>query len=133
MRDISKIVVHCSATPKGEYFDAKDIKRWHLANGWRDIGYHYVILLDGTIQNGRDLKIQGAHVRGFNRGSIGVCYIGGKGGEDTRTNAQKNSLVYLIGTLKKTFKKATVLGHRDFPNVIKSCPCFNAKNEYKNL
>ena len=136
MRVINKIVVHCSATPKGKHFDIDDIRRWHLANGWRDVGYHYVILLDGTIEIGRPLEIQGAGVRGHNRDTVHVCYIGGgaKAGEykDTRTTQQKVSLVYLIGSLKRTFK-CQVVGHRDFPGVKKACPCFDAIPEYRNI
>ena len=134
MRKITDIVVHCADTPKGKYFDINDIYQWHVVErGWSDIGYHYVILLDGTIQLGRDIKTVGAHVKGFNSKSIGICYIGGKGNVDTRTTQQKVSLVYLVGSLKRMFKKAKVSGHRDFPNVKKYCPSFDAKHEYKNL
>ena len=102
-------------------------------NGWTDVGYHYIVLLDGTIQLGRDLKTIGSHVGGYNKSSIGICYIGGKHGLDTRTTQQKASLVFLIATLKRIFRKAKVSGHRDFPNVKKYCPSFDAKHEYKNL
>ena len=77
MRKITDIVVHASATPKGQYFDIHDIRKWHTdpkphGNGWRDVGYHYVVLLDGTIQIGRQLEVLGAHVKGYNRNSIGI-------------------------------------------------------------
>ena len=134
MRNIKYIVVHCADTPKGKKFDINDVRKWHIEEGgWSDIGYHYVILLDGTIQLGRDLKTPGAHVKGYNSNSIGICYIGGANGEDTRTNEQKASLVYLISTLRRMFKKSIVLGHRDFKNVNKDCPCFNVESEYKYL
>lgn len=134
MRQINHIVVHCADTPQNAYFDIEDIRHWHIdERGWSDVGYHYIILLDGTIQLGRDLKTVGAHVKGYNQNSIGVCYIGGKGGIDTRTTDQKVSLVYLIGMLKRMFKNSEVLGHRDFTGVQKYCPSFNAENEYKNL
>ena len=145
MRKITQIVVHASATPKGEHFDVEDIRAWHKAKGWSDIGYHFVILLNGTIQYGRDINTIGAHVLGHNTNSVGICYIGGKYGEDTRTILQQVSLVYLIGTLKRLYTKAEVLGHRDFspdldgdgtiePNEwMKLCPSFDAKNAYKNL
>ncbi len=133
MRKITDIVIHCADTTKGVYFDIKDIRKWHLARKFNDVGYHYVILLDGTIQLGRDIKTVGAHVKGFNSKSIGICYIGGKDGLDTRTTQQKASLVYLVATLKRIFRKAKVSGHRDFPNVTKKCPSFDAKHEYKNL
>lgn len=134
MRKINHIVIHCADTPKGKYFDINDIRKWHVTErGWSDVGYHYIILLDGTIQLGRDIKTIGAHVKGFNSKSIGICYIGGKGNADTRTTQQKASLVYLIATLKRIFRKAKVSGHRDFPNVTKKCPSFDAKHEYKNI
>ncbi len=134
MRKITDIVIHCADTPKNKYFDINDIRKWHVEErGWSDVGYHYVILLDGTIQLGRDIKTIGAHVKGFNSKSIGICYIGGKDNVDTRTTQQKVSLVYLVGSLKRMFKKAKVSGHRDFPNVTKYCPSFDAKHEYKNL
>ena len=133
-RNINYIAVHCADTPKDKYFDVNDIRKWHVEErGWSDVGYHFVILLDGTIQKGRDINTAGAHVKGFNKDSIGICYIGGGGGIDTRTTAQKVSLVYLIGTLKRQFKNAIVKGHRDFPNVSKKCPCFDAEKEYKYI
>ena len=130
MRDINKIIVHCADTPAGRDNNVNDIRRWHKARGWNDIGYHYVITLDGTIQERRKEDVIGAHTSGNNKDSIGICYIGGKEG-DTRTNEQKASLVYLIGYLKNKYKKATVYGHKDFSS--KLCPQFDAKNEYKSL
>lgn len=137
MRNITDIAIHASATPRGKYYDINDIREWHVrGNGWSDVGYHYVVLLDGTIQLGRPLERQGAGVKGYNRNSIHICYIGGgvKGKwEDTRTREQKVALIYLIGKLKRTFRGARVLGHRDYPNITKACPCFDAKNEYRNI
>ena len=130
MRDIKEIIVHCSDTPAGRDDDASDIRRWHKARGWSDIGYHYVVKLDGTIEPGREEKTIGANCKGHNSKSIGVCYIGGKDG-DTRTTEQKVSLVYLIGTLKNKYKEAIVYGHRDFST--KPCPQFDAKTEYSNI
>ena len=72
-----RIILHCSATKVDPFLDAKTIKRWHVdGNGWLDIGYHFVIKTDGTIEQGRSLEMQGAHTKGHND-SIGVCYIGG--------------------------------------------------------
>lgn len=146
MREINHIVVHCAGTPKGKHYDINDIRNWHInENGWSDVGYHYVILLDGTIELGRMLNVPGAHVKSNNKDSIGICYIGGRYGVDTRTPQQQESLNFLIGTLKRTFRKAEVLGHRDFSKDInndgditkeewlKDCPCFDAKEEYLNL
>ena len=133
MRKINQIVIHCADTPEGVYFDIKDIRKWHVQErGWSDVGYHYIILLDGTIQLGRDIKTVGAHVGGHNKSSIGICYIGGKHGLDTRSTQQKASLVYLVATLKRIFK-CEVLGHRDFSGVRKYCPSFDAITEYKNI
>ena len=101
--------------------------------GWSDVGYHYIILLDGQIQKGREDKIQGAHVGGHNSNSIGICYIGGGHGVDTRTTPQKASLVHLIATLRRLYPDSVVLGHRDFEGVKKKCPNFDAENEYKYL
>lgn len=137
MRKIDQIVIHCSVTPKGKFFDVDDIREWHVkGNGWTDVGYHYIVLLDGTIQLGRPIEVPGAHVSGYNHNSIGVCYIGGgsKGNwEDTRTVPQFSSLYYLLKTLKLIFKQAAIVGHRDFEGVKKLCPCFNAMEEYQDL
>ena len=104
MRRINKIIIHCAATVEGADFDWTDIDKWHKKRGWSGIGYHYVITLDGKIQSGRPLKKIGAHAKGFNRNSIGVCYIGGLDGErkpkDTRTDAQKKALIDLLSWLK---------------------------------
>lgn len=133
MRKISKIIVHCSATTAGVDFRAKDIDRWHKERGFRCIGYHYVVDLDGTIEIGRPESAMGAHCRGHNKGSIGVCYIGGINAAcepcDTRTDAQKEALRFLIGRLRERYPKARVYGHHDL-NHFKDCPCFDAMTEY---
>ncbi len=135
MRDIREIIVHCSATRKGMDFRSADIDRWHRERGWKCIGYHYVVDIDGKLETGRALTEQGAHCRGHNRNSIGICYIGGldEYGQpcDTRTAAQKTTLLHLIRRLKELFPQAKVYGHRDFAN--KACPCFNAKKEYEEI
>ena len=136
MRKIDKIIIHCSATPEFKNFDVKDIRDWHVnGNGWSDVGYHFIIKLDGTIQDGRPLQKIGAHVKGKNRSSIGICYIGGMNRdmtdwEDTRTEKQKESLLKLINDLKKRFPNTIVYGHKDFTNK-KLCPSFDAKKEYE--
>jgi N-acetylmuramoyl-L-alanine amidase len=136
MRKIDKIIVHCSGTSEFQDFDITDIKDWHVnGNGWSDVGYHFIIKLDGTIQDGRPIKKIGAHVKGKNRSSIGICYIGGMNRdmtdwEDTRTKKQKESLLKLINDLKERFPNTIVYGHKDFTNK-KLCPSFDAKNEYK--
>lgn len=136
MRKITEIIVHCSATPEGQNFTAEDIDRWHKQKGWQGIGYHYVIYLDGSVHKGRNEEVIGAHCLGHNAYSIGVCYIGGldkwtKAPKDTRTNAQKQALIDLLKSLKEKYPNAIIYGHRDFSK--KDCPCFDAKNEYKNI
>jgi len=134
MRLINKIIIHCADTPDGADFDVDDIREWHVnERGWSDVGYHYIILLDGTIQKGREDSVNGAHVQGHNSTSVGICYIGGGNSLDTRTTPQKVSLVHLISVLKRMYNNAEVLGHRDFDGVTKECPCFDAKEEYNNL
>ena len=136
MRKIDKIILHCSGTPELKDFDVEDIRDWHVnGNNWSDVGYHFIIKLDGTIQDGRPLQKIGAHVKGKNRSSIGICYIGGMNRdmtdwEDTRTEKQKESLLKLINDLKKRFPNTIVYGHKDFTNK-KLCPSFDAKEEYK--
>ena len=144
-REINKVVVHCSATHEGSDIGAKEIKQWHLKRGFNDIGYHFIIRLDGLIEVGRDLSIAGAHVKGHNKDSVGVCYVGGldQNGKpkDTRTSRQKKSLDTLLITLKLMFSKADILGHRDLsPDLdgdgvveshewLKACPCYNVKDD----
>lgn len=135
MRKIAEIIVHCADTPEGRDDRAVDIKRWHLARGFNDIGYHYIIDLDGTIEPGRSTETEGAHCTGHNANSIGICYIGGadKGmkPKDTRTDAQKQSLLLLLKYLRQKYPSAKIYGHRDFAK--KACPSFDAKTEYQDL
>ena len=136
MRNINKIIVHCSATPEGKNFTVKQIDACHRQRGFNGIGYHFVIYLDGSVHVGRALAKAGAHCKGYNAHSVGVCYIGGvatdgKTPKDTRTDAQKASLVKLITELRQQFPNASVHGHREFAN--KACPCFDARKEYKDL
>ena len=136
MRNINKIIIHCSATPEGKNFTVKQIDACHRQRGFNGIGYHFVIYLDGSVHMGRALAKAGAHCKGHNAHSIGVCYIGGvatdgKTPKDTRTDTQKASLVKLITELRQEFPNASVHGHREFAN--KACPCFDARKEYKDL
>ena len=142
-RVINEIIVHCSATREGKDYTVADVKRWHTTpvskggRGWSDIGYHYVIHRDGTVHTGRNVNVSGAHCTGHNSHSIGVCYIGGcdasdgRTPKDTRTPAQKKSLLELLQELKKLYPKARIRGHRDFAN--KACPSFDATKEYSKL
>lgn len=132
MREINKIILHCSATKEGELFTVEDIDRWHKARGFKCIGYHYVIYQNGRIKNGRPVNEIGAHCKGYNKNSIGICYIGGldKNGKpkDTRTPEQKESLRLLLEILKRDFPDATIHAHYEFAN--KRCPCFDPVEEY---
>jgi len=137
MRNIDKIIIHCSATPIGVDFSAETIRDWHVkGNKWDDIGYHYIVRLNGSLEYGRPVGISGAHCKGHNKHSIGICYIGGmdkdmKEWEDTRTEKQSESLLSLLKVLKKFHPEAVVHGHRDFSS--KACPSFDEKKEYEKI
>lgn len=137
-RRISRIIIHCTATPEGKDFTVADIRRMHKAQGWSDIGYHYVIYRDGSIYEGRDINVVGAHCQGYNTGSIGVVYVGGLTAtvpgdsssgspKDTRTPEQRAALRRLVAQLRRMYPTATVHGHREFAN--KACPCFDVGRE----
>lgn len=148
-RKIDYIAIHCSATIEGEDLGVTTFRAWHKRKGWSDIGYHFVVTLNGKIEIGRPIEEIGAHVKGFNSNSIGIVYTGGldkaRNPKDTRTPEQKESLLILIKTLKKMFPNAIVQGHRDFSpdkngdgiisknEWLKSCPCFDARLEYSEI
>ena len=126
------IVIHCSATRGIQDVGAKDIRKWHMAKGWKDIGYHLVIRRDGTVEKGRALDEIGSHVQGRNARSVGVCMVGGLDNKTWQpsnnfTAAQWAALKTTVAMLVKRYPGAKVLGHRDFPGVAKACPCFDAK------
>jgi len=122
-------VVHCSATKPSMDIGAKEIDFWHREKGWFSIGYHYVIRRDGTVEKGRPDDIPGAHARGHNHNSLGICLIGGVDDngkpEDNFTEEQHVSLYEVLFNLVGNYKLHTVLGHRDLPNVNKACPSFD--------
>lgn len=149
-RLIKEIIIHCSATKEGEYHSVEDIRKWHKQRGWSDIGYHYVIYLDGSIHVGRDVSLAGAHTLNHNSHSIGICYIGGlaadgKTAKDTRTEKQRESLKLLVSLCKAYYPDARILGHRDASpdknkngkieswEWVKDCPSFDAMSEYSNI
>ena len=136
MRRIDLIVIHCSATRCNRPFPVTALIRCH-ADRFGFTGYHYYITRDGTVYQTRHLQLVGAHAKGYNQHSIGICYEGGLDEQgkpaDTRTQAQKKSLLTLLRQLKADHPQTTILGHRDLPNVTKACPCFDAGAEYKNL
>ena len=131
-RSIDKIILHCSATPEGKDYYVDKIRSWHLANGWSDIGYHFVIYRDGTVHRGRPVEKIGAHTTGYNAHSIGICYIGGCSADgntpkNTLTKAQRIALIRLLKELRVTYPMATIHGHNEFAN--KACPSFIVKND----
>lgn len=137
MRDINQIIVHCSSTKWSMDIGAKEIRKWHTQeNGWSDIGYHWVIRRNGTIEPGRDEKTNGAHARGYNSHSIGICMVGGLNDKVNKTEAnytfqQYTSLDYLVKELRSKYPISEVLGHKDLPGVAKDCPCFNVQAMFK--
>ncbi len=145
------LVLHCTATLAHQAFNRESIRQMHLARGFSDIGYSYLILLDGTLEQGRapDGAV-GAHVKDFNATTMGIAYVGGLRSSDakpmdTRTPAQIESMINLLKLLGKKYPKAVILGHRDFsPDLdgdgavephewMKQCPCFNAGQWAKSV
>lgn len=126
MRKIDKIILHCTATPEGREVTVADVTAWHKERGFRTIGYHYLVYLDGTVVRGRREEEIGAHCLGQNAGSIGVCYVGGLDSrgrpKDTRTAAQRVALRNLVEGLQRRYPHATLHGHNEF--AAKACPCF---------
>jgi N-acetylmuramoyl-L-alanine amidase. len=135
-RYINEIIIHCSATMPTHYVDCQIIDKWHKERGFKKIGYHYVILLDGTIENGRQTWEVGAHCSGHNAHSVGICYTGGIDtltgkSKDTRTQEQKNAITKLIVMLCAIYDIQEIVGHNEY--APKDCPCFNAREEYYHL
>ena len=133
-RRIDLIVIHCSATHCDRPVPLEAVIACHRARGFATVGYHYYVTRDGAVHAGRPLYQEGAHATGYNRRSIGVCYEGGLDPRgqpaDTRTDAQKETLLKLMQRLKKDYPHARIVGHRDIPFVAKECPCFDARTEY---
>lgn len=140
MRTIDLIVIHCSATREDRCFTEYDLDTCHRRRGFNGPGYHFYIRKDGRIVSTRPIERVGAHARGFNARSIGICYEGGLDREghpkDTRTPEQKHSMRVLVRTLLTDYPGCEVCGHRDLsPDLngngeiepeewIKACPCF---------
>lgn len=147
MRTIKRIFIHCTAGNQNQTID--NLMAEFKNKGWKNPGYHYVVKPDGRVVQLLDEKLISNGVKGYNSNSINVAYIGGidKNGKaiDNRTDAQKASLVELLKTLRSRYPNVEILGHRDIsPDTnsngivdawerIKECPCFDAKNEYKDL
>ncbi len=131
-RPIHEIIIHCTATPEGKDYTVDDIRAWHKQRGWSDIGYHYVVARDGRVFAGRPIGQIGAHVEGHNTGTIGISYIGGltRDGltaKDTRTAAQRSSLLWLTRQLVDKFPVIKVTGHNQYAN--KACPSFDVRKD----
>lgn len=136
MREIKYIAVHCTATPQTTSIES--IKQyWKTQLGWKMPGYHFIIKPNGEIAQLLDIEKVSNGVKGFNSVSINIAYIGGiddKGKPlDNRTPEQKQSLIDVLKQLKKSYPQALIQGHRDFPNVKKACPSFDAKKEYLKI
>lgn len=132
-RSITEIIVHCTATPEGRDVSVETIRKWHLANGWKDIGYHYVVMLDGAIKAGRPEAQVGSHVAGHNTGTLGIVYVGGvaadgKTPKDTRTPAQRAALLDLARALIAKYPSLRkVTGHNQY--ATKACPSFDVRRD----
>lgn len=143
MRPIDEAIIHCSATRPGWMYGEKtsakvaEIRRWHVdGNGWSDIGYHYIIDRDGTVAQGRPVERAGAHTKGHNARSIGVCLIGGHGAaatddfSDHFTVDQAKALDRLLDSLKVRFGPVKVSGHNQYAN--KGCPGFDVPTYFSD-
>ena len=136
MRPIEKIIIHCSATPEGREVSVDTIRKWHVeGNGWSDIGYHFIVHQSGKVDIGRDIERSGAHTKGLNSRSIGICYVGGVDDKmkpkDTRTENQTDALRYLVMDLLESYPGATLHGHNEFSN--KACPSFNVYDDMADI
>ena len=139
MRTITLIIIHCSATPEGKSLSAEACRLDHIRHrGFRDIGYHFYITRDGELHRCRPVNQIGAHAAGWNDKSIGICYEGGLDEQgrpaDTRTYAQRCTLMDLLRQLRRDYPEARILGHYQLsPYIRKACPCFDAREEYREL
>jgi N-acetylmuramoyl-L-alanine amidase len=134
MRKIDLIIIHCAATPADMDVGAKEIRDWHVkGNGWDDIGYHFVIRRNGTVETGRPLEKIGAHAKGYNKTSIGICLVGGARrdgkklvAEENFTPAQWKALKRHVRLLLERFPGCRLIGHRDV-EPGKECPTFSVR------
>lgn len=137
MREINELIWHCTATPRGREVSRAEIDAWHKARGWRTCGYHKIVHLDGSVSEGRPIGQVGAHVAGRNHGTLGYVYVGGahptdpRLGTDTRTEAQKATMLRLTKEAVDRYGVTVVSGHRDY--AAKACPSFDARAEYAHL
>lgn len=126
------LTIHCAATPEGRDVAADTVAAWDIARFGQE-SYHHIVTLDGADHVRLPDTARGAHVAGHNTGNIGVCYVGGidKDGrpKDTRTPAQRQTLRQIVKRYCKAYPGIIVIGHRDWPGVVKACPSFDVKSE----
>jgi N-acetylmuramoyl-L-alanine amidase len=136
MRQINNIVVHTTATPQTATVQSIQ-NHWRNVLKWRNPGYHLIVLPNGNLVRLAEDTATTNGVGGHNANSLHVSYIGGIDAQgkpiDNRTPQQRATLLAVVTYWKRLHPNARVLGHRDFPNVAKACPCFNAIQEYKNV
>ena len=133
--NVTDIIVHCTDTECTSAVTLDTINSWHIARGFKCIGYHFVIYPDGVCKVARPLQLRGAHAVMYNHCSVGVCYVGGRvhgNPKDSRTFAQKISLAECFGYIIRHFPNVDkIIGHNDVS--AKLCPCFDAKMEYEGF
>ena len=135
---VKYIVIHCSATRSTRDYTAEQLLRDHKTRGFRTVGYHFYIRRNGDIKSTRPIGRIGAHARGFNKESIGICYEGGLDADgrpaDTRTPEQTEQFILLLMRMVRIFPGVRIRGHRDMPGSIpKACPCFDAEGVFGYL
>lgn len=136
MRKVNYIAVHCTAGNQKATID--DLLKEFKRKGWKNPGYHFVVTADGVIHQLLNTEKVSNGVKGYNSQLVNIAYTGGVDlctgkAADNRTTAQKKSLRSLLKVLRAQYPKAVIQGHRDFPNVAKDCPSFNAKKEYSDI
>lgn len=130
IEDIDLAVIHMTETPPEMDIGVKTVDSWHRQRGFDSVGYHFIVRKDGSVELGRPLTTVGAHTRGKNKNSVGICYVGGWDGKDDRTCEQKQSIIAILMYLRVVLPKGLIVrGHNDFSD--KTCPNFNARKEYE--
>lgn len=131
-RTIKELIIHCTATPEGRDVTMKDVGSWHKQRGWNRPGYHYLVRLNGKIEIGCPIGQRGIHTRGHNTGTVSISYAGGctkdmKKAKDTRTPAQKASMLWLAKALCNDYPINKISGHNQYAS--KACPSFKVQKD----
>ncbi|MBQ6038864.1 MAG: N-acetylmuramoyl-L-alanine amidase [Bacteroidaceae bacterium] len=133
---IKYLIIHCSATRADKPFSTEALIATGMAR-FGQVSYHYYIRRDGTVVPTLPEDVRGVHAKGYNSCSLGICYEGGLDTQghpaDTRTEAQKASMLALLQKLMAKYPTARIIGHNELPNVAKACPCFMASKYYAAL